>query len=236
MSDTAEGVVEVKDGHLILRGIVNPGIEGEGDVPLLTGGITSYGKKNFGYGRIDIRAKIGAAGGAWPALWMMPWNYKEKDKDPDAKDPFWDSLYANGRKFGKYAEFDICEKLNFDDFAYQSIHTTYTLMSQEMGIEDKLQKRFATGTINPDDFNVYSIEHYKDSVKYYINDVNTLTYVKVTEGPDVEQIPARAQWPFDQEFCLILDMQVGGPWPGEPVLEDLPIEMVIDYVRFYEFK
>lgn len=232
MSDTAPGLVEVRDGMLHLRGVANPGIEGEGDVPLLTGGIWTVGKKSFGYGRIDIRAKIGGAHGAWPALWMMP----VPGNDPDAEDPFWDQFHQGDVKLGKYAEIDICEKLNYDSIAYQTVHSTYTLTSEALGIDEKVQKHGATGAINPADFNIYSVEHYKDSIKLYINDVNTLTYVKKTEGPDFDQIPARAQWTFDKEFSLYMDMQVGGPWPGDPLIEDLPIEMIIDWVRYYEFK
>ena len=232
MSDKVDALVEVRDGMLHLRGIVNPGIEGEGDVPLLTGGIWTVGKKSFGYGRIDIRAKIGGAHGAWPALWMMP----VTGNDPDENDPFWDQFYSGTWKLGKYAEIDICEKLNYDNYAYQTIHSTYTLAAQDKHLDGQIATHGATGAINPADFNVYSVEHYRDSIKLFINDVNTLTYVKTTDKEELEQIPARAQWTFDREFSLYMDMQVGGPWPGEPLLEDLPIEMIIDWVKFYEFK
>ena len=200
MSDY-DGCYELRDGCLILKGIVNPGIEGD-DAPLLTGGLWTRDKKEFGYGRLEIRAKIGEAGGAWPALWMMP---------------------QTGQPSEPYSEIDICEKLNFDDFAYQTLHTAYTLS----GINPD-EVHGSTGPIDRHEFNTYAVEHYRDSIKLFINDSCTLTYCRKSElGPD--------QWPYDKLFALYIDMQVGAPWPGEAVLEDLPIEMAIDWIRFYEF-
>lgn len=197
-----DGCYEMRDGCLILKGIVNPGVPGD-DADLLTGGLWTIGKKYFGYGRLEIRAKIGEAGGAWPALWMMPktWNITTDD-------PYW-------------AEIDICEKLNFDDFAYQTLHSNYTQSHPD-------EQHSATGNILRNEFNVYAVEHYRDSIKLYINDICTFCYKK---RPEL----GLEQWNFDQEYALFVDMQVGSPWPGEAVLEDLPIEMAIDWIRFYEF-
>lgn len=59
MSDY-DGCFELRDGCLVLKGIVNPGLEGD-DSPILTGGLWTKDKKSFGYGRLEIRAKIGEA-------------------------------------------------------------------------------------------------------------------------------------------------------------------------------
>ena len=217
-----DSLYAVKDGCLELRAIVNPGIPGDTAV-LLTGGLTSKGKKAFGYGRIEIRAKLEGTGGGWPALWMMPEGKPERRED--------DTVWVNFPKYVDYAEFDISERLNFDAFTHQTIHSSYTLT-----VGDKFQARQAKPPIHPDDFNIFALEHYKDSVKFFVNDVNTFTYRRMTEGPDGEYIPAKAQWPFDKKFYLILSMQVGGAWPGAPVLSDLPSSMWIDYIRFYAFK
>jgi len=202
MSDY-DGCHEMRDGCLILKCIVNPGIEGD-EAPLLTGGLWTKGKKSFGYGRLEIRAKIGEAQGAWPALWMMP-------------------QVGEPRLEGEYGgEIDICEKLNFDDIAYQTLHTAYTLAAPSEHIHG------GTGPIVRNDFNVYAVEHYRDSIKLFINDICTLTYKRQPEL-------GWNQWSYDKQFALYVDMQVGSPWPGEAKLEDLPIEMAIDWIRFYEY-
>lgn len=202
MSDY-DGCYEMRDGCLILKGVVNPGIEGD-DAPLLTGGLWTMDKKSFGYGRLEIRAKIGEAQGAWPALWMMP----------QRGEPHRDGEYGG--------EIDICEKLNFDDIAYQTIHTAYTLSDTTGHVHG------STGPIERNEFNIYAVEHYRDSIKLFINDICTLNYKRQPEL-------GWQQWSFDKQFALYVDMQVGAPWPGEARLEDLPVEMAIDWIRFYEF-
>jgi len=219
MSDFDE-LYDVKDGCLILRAIVNPGVPGD-TASLLTGGVYTKGKKSFGYGRLEICAKLQGAGGAWPALWMMP-----SEAGAYADDPIWDDC-----QWKNYGELDICERLNFDDFAYQTIHTTYNLENNG----DPYQEKGSTGKIDPEGFNVFAVEHYPDSIKYFINDVNTLTYRKMSVAPDGTEIPVKKQWTFDREFFLMMDMQVGASWPGPAVLEDLPIEMRIDWVKFYAY-
>lgn len=214
----------LEDGCLVLRAIVNPGLEGD-DAPLLTGGIWTRGKKQFGLGRVEVRAKFEGAGGSWPAIWMMP----DDEETEDLSDPFW----AEYGWYSHYGEIDICEKLNFDDFAYQTLHTSYTL---KQGYNDPYQEHGSTGGIDPEDFNVYAVEHYRDSIKMYINGVNTLTYKRIDFVPYGGEVTGREQWTFDRLFDLRLDMQVGGSWPGEPVLEDLPVKMWVDWVRFTPFE
>ncbi len=44
------------------------------------------------------------------------------------------------------------------------------------------------------------------------------------------------QFPFDGDFYLLIDMQLGGNWVGEVDPAQLPVEMLIDWVRFYKRK
>lgn len=211
MSDY-DGCFEMRDGCLILKGMKNPGIEGC-DQPYVQGGIWTKDKKTFGYGRIEIRAKIGEAHGSWPALWMMPecWDYRPH-------------TVVDAEKY--WAEIDICEKLNFDDYAYQTIHNNYSLYSKE----SKDHVHSGKGPINRNEFNIYAVEHYPDSIKLYVNDVCSLTYRRIPEL-------GKEQWNYDQQYELFMDMQLGGSdWPGPIEDSDLPIEMAIDWVRYYEFK
>jgi len=222
MSDRDE-LFAIEEGCLVLKAIVNPGVPGD-DVPLLTGGVWTKGKKDFGYGKLEIRAKIECAGGAWPAIWMMP---STEGNDSDA-DPYWDDY-----QFRNYGEIDICETLNYDEISYQTVHNSLNLKEEP---ENRLhQPKSMTGPINRSDFNVYCVEHYPDSIVLSINGARTLCYKKMSEDAQGNPLPERAQWTFDRPFYLIVDMQVGSPWPGEPVLEDLPISMYVDWIRFYEF-
>ncbi len=200
MSDH-DDLYEVKGGNLILRGIQN-NVEPNDTAPFLTGGVYTKDKKSFGFGRLEINAKLNPAKGAWPAFWMLPDN----------------SQWPEG------GEIDIMERLSHDKMIYQTIHTQYTL---KHGIKDNPPSSTVVG-INPDKYNVYAIEKYPDSLVFYINDTKTKTYPRIET--DIED-----QFPFaDHDFYLLLDMQLGGSWVGAVNPAELPVEMMIDWVKFYE--
>lgn len=121
-------------------------------------------------------------------------------------------------------EIDIMERLNNDSIAYQTVHSHYTF---DLGIKDN-PKQGSTGLINRDDFNTYSVEMYPDSLVFFINDKRTFAYPRIETDQE-------GQYPFsDSPFYLLLDMQLGGSWVGRVDPEDLPVEMEIDWVKFYK--
>jgi beta-glucanase (GH16 family) len=196
-------VVQFDEENIHLMGIINPDSLTGDPRPYLTGGIYSWNKFAFQNGRIEIRAKLDPAYGAWPAIWML----SEKDIYPDQH---------NG-------EMDIMERLNHDDFAYQTTHNHYTIT-----LKQTEPKKSATGSINPDDYNVYSVSWYPDKLVYAINGIESYTYPKVPGA-------GTYQWPFDQPFYLLIDQQMEHEWPGmitNP--EELPISMTVDWVRLYQ--
>ncbi|WP_273568612.1 glycoside hydrolase family 16 protein [Maribacter halichondriae] len=175
-------------------------------VPFLTGGIDSKGKFAFQYGKIEIHAKLEQAQGAWPALWML----------------------ANKPKYGEYprnGEIDLMEHLNFENKIYQTVHSYYTL---ELNGEGN-PPNSATPEANTAKFNTYGMEWYPDKLVFTLNGKETFTY------PKLENVNA-AQWPFDQPFYIMMDMQLGGKWVGQVEPKDLPVQMIIDWVKVYKQK
>ena len=85
------------------------------------------------------------------------------------------------------------------------------------------------GVIHPDRYNIFAVEMYPDSLSFYVNDVHTFTYPRI-------QTKEEGQFPFNQPFYLLIDMQLGGSWVGAVSPEDLPVEMEVDWVRFYQRK
>ena len=189
----------MRNGKLILRGIKNTSQPND-TARYLTGGLYTKDKVNFSFGRLEIRAKLNGARGAWPAIWMLA----ENSRWPDG------------------GEIDIMERLNSDSIAYQTIHTYYTY---HLKIKDP--KQGSTGPINPAEFNTYAVEKYRDSIVFYINDKRTFAYPRI-------QTDKQGQFPFDQQrHYLLIDMQLGGSWVGVVNANDLPVEMEVDWVRFY---
>jgi beta-glucanase (GH16 family) len=47
-------------------------------------------------------------------------------------------------------------------------------------------------------------------------------------------IPAGSRWVFDHKFFMLLNVAVGGNWPGPPnASTQFPQSMLVDYVRVY---
>lgn len=196
-------VVLFDEDNIHLMGIVNPDSLAGDPRPYLTGGIYSWKKFAFQYGRIEIRAKLDQAYGMWPAIWML----SEKD------------IYPNQHN----GEMDIMEKLNHDDFAYQTTHNHYTIT-----LKQTEPPKSSTGKIDTADYNVYSVSWYPDRLVYAINGITSYEYPKVPGA-------GTYQWPFDQPFYLLIDQQMEHEWPGKITNpEELPISMTVDWVRLYQ--
>lgn len=204
MSDN-DACYDMCDGNLILRGIVNPDMESDTS-RYITGGLYTKNKKAFHGGRLEIRAKMGSAKGAWPAIWMKPY---EEHLFP----------WPTG------GEIDIMEHLNHDTIVYQTIHTTYT---RTLGMSMNPPSG-STGAIIPNSYNVYAVEMSADSLVFFINDKKTFTYPRI-------ETELEGQYPFDKPYYLLIDMQLGGSWVGEIDPEQLPVEMAVDWVRYYQLK
>lgn len=200
---TVDDVFRLENGSLYLRGINNPDTTKDSR-PFITGGIWSKNKFAFQYGRIEIRAKLGSAQGAWPAMWML----------------------AELDKYGKYplnGEIDIMEHLNYDTIIYQTTHSHYTL---NLGQKDN-PPHGGTATVNVNEYNVYGLSWYPDKIVFQLNGKDTFTYPRV-DGVD------KSQWPYDQPFFILIDQQLGGKWVGKVDQSELPVEMEIDWVKVYQ--
>lgn len=147
-------VVGFDADNIMLKGIINPDSLTGDPRPYLTGGIYSWKKFAFQYGRIEVKAKLDPAWGAWPAIWML----SEKE------------IYKNQSN----GEMDLMERLNHDSIAHQTTHSHWI---------DRLKLRepaiSASPKINPNDYNVYSVSWYPDKLVYAINGVPSYEYPKI---------------------------------------------------------
>ena len=117
-------------------------------------------------------------------------------------------------------EIDIFEHLNYDSFVYQTLHSNYTY---NVNKENPLSH--ITASVNVANYNVYGVELSSDTIKLMVNNNVTMAYPNTG---------ATDQFPFSKDFYLILDMQLGGSWVGSVTGSNLPVEMSLDWVRFYK--
>ena len=95
-------------------------------------------------------------------------------------------------------EVDIMERLNHDSIVYQTVHSHYTYT---LGIENN-PKHGSTISINPEDFNVYGVDFWPDSLVFHVNGKRNFVYPRI----ETEQ---EGQFPFNIPQYLLIDMQLG---------------------------
>lgn len=154
------------------------------------------------YGHLEARIKLPRGQGMWPAFWELG-----------------DNIDSAG--WPGCGELDIMENVGFEpDTVHGSAHGpgysggnpltgTYTLPG---------------GGAFADDFHTFAIDWAPDSVSWSVDGT-----VYSTHTPsDTNGNP----WVFDHPFFLILNLAVGGDWPGSPDgSTQFPQQMVIDYVH-----
>jgi len=168
--------------------------------------IRTINKGDWTYGRFEALIKLPKGKGLWPAFWMLP----TEDK------------YGSWPQSG---EIDIMELIGQEPAtAHGTIHygnlpplnrssgESYILNSEE-------------GTFN-DNFHQFAIEWEEGEIRWIIDDYLYSTKSKSDVAP--------LRWPFDHDFHLLLNVAVGGNWPGNPDASTVfPQNMEVDYVRVY---
>jgi beta-glucanase (GH16 family) len=75
-----------------------------------------------------------------------------------------------------------------------------------------------------DDFHVYAVEWTPKSIKWFVDE----TCVQTRTPKDLH----KAKWVFNRPFFILLNVAVGGDWPGAPDATTVfPQQMLVDYVR-----
>ncbi|QPH38050.1 glycerophosphodiester phosphodiesterase family protein [Pedobacter endophyticus] len=140
----------------------------------------------------------------------------------------WPAIWAlpTEWKYGswpKSGEIDIMEHVGYEpDSVYGTVHTERFnhVIHTQVGKAVK---------INPyNSYHVYAIEWYEDRMDFFVDDEKYFSFKNTGKGAP--------EWPFDQNFHLILNVAVGGGWGGKKGVDEsiFPATMKVDYVRVYQ--
>ena len=171
--------------------------------------ITTKNKASFAYGKIEARIKLPSGEGTWPAFWMLG--------------------YGSWPMCG---EIDIMEHVGSNpNMISHAVHTAARNGNNGMN----WHKQYYTENVEGQ-FRTYSIEWEKaisngdDYIKFYVDDTLTATLWQ-SHG-----ITDKSQWPFNNEFFIILNMAIGGNMGGNinDAIFDAPVVMEVDWVRVYQ--
>lgn len=169
--------------------------------------LLTRGKADWKYGHIEVRAKLPKGRGVWPAIWML----------------------SSQKKYGGWpasGEIDIMEHVGYDPaFVYGSVHTeSYNHVdgTQRTAGFMEMENPFA------DNFHIYAIDWTEEYIEFFTDDIPFMRFEN--------EHNSYKEWPFDQNFYLILNIAVGGTWGGAEGIDDSiwPQRMEVDYVRVYQ--
>ncbi|WBQ03081.1 discoidin domain-containing protein [Kribbella sp. CA-293567] len=182
-------------------------LTGSGTCQYTSHRMNTGGKFTTTYGKIEARVKIPKGNGLWPAFWMMG------------------ADFLTGRPWPYNGEIDILEVLGKDvKTAYSTVHAPAYNGGGGIGGSYTLPN----GADYSDDFHTWAAAWDSKGIVYTLDGRTVFTLdkaqVEATRGP----------WIFDHPFYIILNLAVGGDWPGPPdASTPFPAKMLVDYVRVY---
>ncbi len=119
-------------------------------------------------------------------------------------------------------EIDIMEHVNDTDDIQFSVHTQQHNHAQ--GTQATHQNQIV---VCDNSFHRYQLTWTSDQILIGMNDRNYLRYTNQGNG--------KSQWPFYGPQYLLLNIAVGGDWPGAPDASTVfPMRMEVDFVRVYQ--
>jgi beta-glucanase (GH16 family) len=156
------------------------------------------------YGRFEVRVRIPRGQGTWAAFWLL-------GADDDTLG--WPDC----------GEIDIMEQVGrAPNIAHGTVHGPGYAGAAGPGGKERLAKGAYA-----DDFRVYAIEWRPEEIRWFIDGRQ---FYRLTPAG----LPPGKKWVFDHPFFMILNLAIGGGFPGDPDASTaFPQQMVVDYVRVY---
>jgi len=198
------------NGHLVLRAARNP------DGSWTSARITTHGLKDFQYGRIEARMRMPVGTGLWPAFWMLGSNYLTTGWPASGSATIVENVSLTERTNGLGPT-----------IIRATMHGPRYYGGNGLWHDYKLPNG---GRVDDGNFHTYGVIWSPGMMQFYVDDPANIFFVQ-----DANDIPEGGEWVFDHPFFLVMNLAVGGDWPGSPdASTPNPAEIVVDYVRAYK--
>jgi len=168
--------------------------------------LKTQGKLSWTYGRIEARIQIPRGQGIWPAFWMLG------------------TSIGQGVSWPTCGEIDIMENIGKEPtLVHGTIHGPGYSGGNAIGGPYSLPGN----PVFADAFHVYAVEWSTNLIKWFVDGQQ---YFSASPA----SLPGGSTWVFTQPQFIILNVAVGGNWPGYPDATTVfPQRMTVDYVRVY---
>ncbi|MFJ4715901.1 family 16 glycosylhydrolase [Streptomyces sp. NPDC088785] len=164
--------------------------------------LNTSGRFSTTHGHVEARMKIPRGQGIWPAFWMLG-----------------DDIGSVG--WPNSGEIDVMENVGFEpSTVHGTIHGPGYSGSGGIGAAYSLPN----GQAFADDFHTFAVDWSPNEIRWSVDGTVYQTRTPADVGGN--------QWVFEKPFFVILNLAVGGYWPGDPDgSTQFPQQLVVDYVR-----
>jgi beta-glucanase (GH16 family) len=172
--------------------------------------LKTQGLREFQYGRFEARLKVPEGAGLWPAFWMLGAGFERDEEDP---------IRSNWPSAG---EIDIMEHVGREpDLILGTIHGPGYSGSGGLSFWNRREYPIA------DDWHTYAVDWDYNGIRWF--------YDGEQYAEAKRDIVGDREWVFDQPFFILLNLAVGGMFPGPIGLDvEFPKHYYVDYVRVYQ--
>ncbi|MEP6741377.1 MAG: glycoside hydrolase family 16 protein [bacterium] len=197
----------LEDGKLVIKALKETLTGPDGTSRNFTSArLLTKNKFSRAFGRFEARIKIPFGQGIWPAFWMLGNN-------------------IDTARWPNCGEIDIMENIGKEP---SIVHGTFHGPGYSGASGVSAAYALPSGQKFSDDFHTFAVEWEPNVMRFY---VDGLLYKTRTPA----DLPAGTSWVFDHPFFIILNVAVGGGWPGNPDATTVfPQQMLVDYVRVYQ--
>lgn len=177
--------------------------------------VITQGKLDMTYGTMTARIKLPAGQGIWPAFWMLGSTYSQDT---------WNAAGPTG--WPGCGEIDVVEVVNAPDTYYVTLHGPQGATDYYGGSDNGAVGTSGHTVDLSQDFHDYWVVRRPDRIIVGIDNTIVADFT-----PD--SLPPGGEWVFNKPMFAILQIAVGGPWPGPP--DDTtpwPATMLVDSFSF----
>ena len=187
--------------------------------------LDTRGKFSFRYGRLEARIWVPEGQGIWPAFWLLGNDVGTVGWPACGEVDIMERIDRAGRPPGQGG---AMVPAGVSDWNKGSIHGRGFTGDAIGGFY------YFHGGATAAGWHTYGIIKTRGAIEFYVDDASH-PYAKFTPQ-SIAEFPGGV-WPFDngQSFFIILNIAVGGDWPGEPnASTPFPAAMRVDYIRLYK--
>ena len=197
------------EGHLVIQAVEDAG------GTWTSARMKTQAMREFQYGRLEARLRSTVGAGLWPALWILGANVDGVGWPAAGSVTIMENVPSTATSNG-LGPSTIRATIHGPGYSgANGLWQNHTLPGG--------------GRVDDDGFHVYGAIWSPSMIQFYVDDPGNVFCVR-----SAADVPAGGEWVFNHPFFLVMNLAVGGMWPGSPdATTPNPSRVWVDYVRLY---